>query len=78
MTFPSCGKRRCVNVSIVNDDLISEPEEKFTISLSAVPVPPHLILVHPATGEVVITGDDSHPVIVLLTVTYIASLYPYR
>ena len=47
-----------MNVSIVNDDLISEPEEKFTISLSAVPVPPHLILVHPATGEVVIANDD--------------------
>ena len=77
MTFPSCGKRRCVNVTIVND-LIDEPEEKFTISLSAVPGSSHLILVHPATGEVVITGDDGHNVIVLLTVTYIASLYPYR
>ena len=58
-----------MNVSIVNDDLISEPEEKFTISLSAVPVPPHLILVHPATGEVVITSDDGHTVILLITVT---------
>ena len=46
-----------MNVTIVND-LIDEPEERFTISLSAVPVPPHLILVHPATGEVVITNDD--------------------
>ena len=66
-----------MNVTIVND-LIDEPEEKFTISLSAVPGSSHLILVHPATGEVVITGDDGHNVIVLLTVTYIASLYPYR
>ena len=48
-----------MNVTIVND-LISEPEEKFTISLSAVPVPPHLILVHPATGEVVIANDDGN------------------
>ena len=47
-----------MNVSIVNDDLISEPEERFIISLSAVPGSSHLILVHPATGEVVITSDD--------------------
>ena len=46
-----------MNVTIVNDS-IDEPEEKFTISLSAVPVPPHRILVYPVTGEVVITNDD--------------------
>ena len=57
-----------MNVTIVND-LIDEPEERFIISLSAVPVPPHVILVHPATGEVVITGDDGHTVILLITVT---------
>ena len=57
-----------MNVTIFND-LIDEPEERFTISLSAVPVPPHLILVHPATGEVVITGDDGHTVVLLITVT---------
>ena len=59
VTFSPCEKRRCVNVSIV-DDYISEPEERFTTSLSTTPDLSHSILVHPTTGEVTITDDDGH------------------
>ena len=55
LEFGSCETRRCVNISIA-DDLINEPVEKFSLSLSA-NTEYHLSL-FPTSAEVVIIDDD--------------------
>ena len=58
--FASCQTRSCVNVSIA-DDLISEPGERFTISLTKASS-----FVTPGTveGEVVVADDDGMEVVI--------------
>ena len=55
LEFGSCETRRCVNVSIAND-LINEPVEKFSLSLTA--NPDYHISLFPTSAEVVIIDDD--------------------
>ena len=54
LTFALCETRHCVNVSIT-DDLVNEPEETFSLSLTKISS-----FVTPSTtaGEVLITDDD--------------------
>ena len=56
VAFAPCETQRCVNVSIV-DDLISEPEETFSLSLTRSSSSP-FISFGLTTGQVIITDDD--------------------
>ena len=56
VAFAPCETQRCVNVSIV-DDLISEPEETFSLSLTRSSGTP-FISFGLTTGQVIITDDD--------------------
>ena len=55
--FAPCDTRQCVNISITND-LINEPEETFTISLTLSGDAPSFIILTSATGDVLICDDD--------------------
>ena len=55
LTFAACESQRCVNVSLAND-LVSEPEETFSLSLTR-STRSHISITS-ATGVVVITDDD--------------------
>ena len=55
LIFPPCETQHCVNVSIT-DDLINEPEERFSLSISF--NTSIFINLGPTAGEVVITDDD--------------------
>ena len=57
VVFASCDSQQCVNISITND-LINEPEETFTISLTLSGDAPSFITLTSATGEVLIYDDD--------------------
>ena len=54
LTFAPCETRRCVNV-VVTDDLVNEPEETFSLSLTKIS---SFITLSVAAGEVLITDDD--------------------
>ena len=57
LTFQPCDRQQCANMSIT-DDLISEPEERFAVSLTLpVNASPYLTL-GSAAGDIVITDDD--------------------
>ena len=55
LSFEECEERQCVGISVV-DDLINEPVETLSLSLTANPEL-HLTL-HPQTSEVAILDDD--------------------
>ena len=57
MVFAPCDSQQCVNISITND-LINEPEETFTISLTVSGETPSFITLTSANGEVVTHDDD--------------------
>ena len=58
--FAPCDTQQCVNISITND-LINEPEETFTISLTiSGDAPTAFIDLTSATGEVLIYDDDGN------------------
>ena len=57
LTFSPCEPRRCVNVSIT-DDLMFEPEEKFSLSLTNL-TSIVFVFLGSAVGEVLINDDDS-------------------
>ena len=57
LTFGVCEMRQCVNVSIV-DDMIHEPEERFSYTLERTIDLDPLIAINPSAGEVVIVDDD--------------------
>ena len=54
LTFAPCESRRCVNVRLT-DDLVNEPDETFSISLSS--SSPHIIFSSPSV-EVLVIDDD--------------------
>lgn len=59
LVFGPCETRHCVNIRIVND-LINEPVERFSLSLTA---DPDLgLILDPHAGEVVIIDDDGKKV----------------
>ena len=55
LSFEECEARQCVGISVV-DDLINEPVETLSLSLTANPEL-HLTL-HPQTSEVAILDND--------------------
>ena len=55
LSFEECEERQCVGISVV-DDLINEPVETLSLSLTANPEL-HLTL-HPQTIEVAILDND--------------------
>ena len=59
LAFGPCDTRHCVNISIVND-LINEPVERFSLSLTA---DPDLgLILDPHAGEIMIIDDDGKKV----------------
>ena len=54
LTFAPCESLRCVNVRLT-DDLVNEPDETFSISLSS--SSPHIFLSSPF-AEVLVIDDD--------------------
>ena len=54
LTFAPCETRHCVNVSIT-DDLVNEPEETFSLSLTKIS---SFVTLSTTAGEVLITDDD--------------------
>ena len=63
LSFEECEERQCVGISVV-DDLINEPVETLSLSLTANPEL-HLTL-HTQTSEVAILDDDGKNFAVLL------------
>ena len=57
VTFAACESQRCVNVRIT-DDLVNEPEETFSLSLTR-STSTHISF-SPVTAEVVVTDDDGN------------------
>ena len=54
LTFAPCDTRRCVNV-VITDDLVNEPKETFSFSLTKIS---SFITLSTTAGEVLITDDD--------------------
>ena len=57
LMFSPCETQRCLIITIIND-LISEPEKTFSLSLTGFPNTPSPITLTLTSGEVVITDDD--------------------
>ena len=57
LTFVSCDTQLCVSVRIT-DDLISEPDEMFAVSLTTPTDSLSFITLSSAAAEVVITDND--------------------
>ena len=56
LTFDHCESRRCVTIRITND-LVYEPEETFSLSLTRTSNTSPFVSFSSATAEVVITDD---------------------
>ena len=63
LLFGACNTRHCVNIVIVND-LINEPVERFSLSLST-DLALHLPL-RPQTSEVAIIDNDGETVVYIV------------
>ena len=59
LRFPTCGTRQCVNVSIVDDDVL-ENVESFYVTLERTPGLDVRITLDPVDGIISIT-DDGQP-----------------
>ena len=57
VTFAACESQRCVSVRIT-DDLVNEPEETFSLSLTR-STSTHITF-SSVTAEVVVTDDDGN------------------
>ena len=57
LSFPACGTRECVNVTIV-DDSVLENVESFDVTLERTPALDMRITLDPVDGVVEITDDD--------------------
>ena len=57
LTFASCDTQLCVSVRIT-DDLISEPDEMFSVSLTLTTPTDSFITLSSVAAEVVITDND--------------------
>ena len=57
LMFSECEKKRCINVSILQD-LVDEPDEFFTFHLNrTTDLSPHIDL-YPVNGRIEIVDDD--------------------
>ena len=74
LTFAACESQRCVNVSLAND-LVSEPEETFSLSLTR-STRSHISITS-ATGVVVITDDDGKKYLSITTFMSLCSLFSF-
>ena len=57
LSFPKCGAKQCVNVTIVDDDVL-ENVESFHVTLERTPGLDMRITLYPVDGVVEITDDD--------------------
>ena len=57
LNFPACGTKRCVDVTIVDDNVL-ENVESFTVTLERTPGLDMRITLDPVDGVVEITDDD--------------------
>ena len=56
--FEACQRRRCVNVTIVDDEVLEREVESFTVTLERTPGLNNRITLNPVDGVVEITDDD--------------------
>ena len=56
LSFPTCGTRQCVNVTIVNDDVL-ESVESFDVTLERTPGLNMGITLDPVNGMISIIDD---------------------
>ena len=57
LSFPTCGTRQCVNVTIVDDDVL-ENVESFDVTLERTPGLDMRITLDPVDGVIEIRDDD--------------------
>ena len=57
LSFPTCGTRQCVNVTVVNDDVL-ENVESFDVTLERTPGLDMRITLDPVDGVIEIRDDD--------------------
>ena len=57
LSFEACDIRRCVNVTIINDEVL-EGVESLDVTLERTPGLDNKITVMPVDGEIIITDDD--------------------
>ena len=72
LSFEECEERQCVGISVV-DDLINEPVETLSLSLTANPEL-HLTL-HTQTSEVAILDDDGKKSYIFIMWSFSCSPY---
>ena len=58
LMFEACDKQRCVNVTIVDDDVLETVVESFTVTLERTPGLDSRITLRPVDGVVEITDND--------------------
>ena len=57
LSFPTCGTRQCVNVSIVND-IVDEPVEEFDVTLNRTPGLDTRISLRTVDARIIINDDN--------------------
>ena len=58
LMFETCDRRHCVNVTIVNDDVLERYVESFDVTLERTPGLDSRIRLDPVDGVVRIIDDD--------------------
>ena len=79
LMFGACARRHCVNVSIVDDDVL-EMTESFTVTLERISGLDSRITLDPVDGVIEITDDDgeySYVVVIHFSMTFPLLTTPY-
>ena len=63
LMFPACQRRGCVNVTIVDDEVLEREVESFTVTLERTPGLDNRIALNPVDGVVEIRDNDCRPFI---------------
>ena len=58
LMFEACDRRHCVNITIVDDEVLERPVESFTVTLERTPFLDSRIERSLAKGEIVIRDND--------------------
>ena len=58
LMFEACQRRRCVNVTIVDDEVLETVIESFTVTLERTPGLDNRIALRPVDGVFEIRDDD--------------------
>ena len=60
LPFEDCQLRSCIDIRILNDYILEDLVELFTVSLETVPDLNHRITLNPQTSRVIIIDDDGN------------------